>query len=142
MLCNTLAGRSGAAAPSIRPGTPYRFRLEGQSSEARVVAPNGTATIVNRADSGDFAYYDASLVGPYRIEVDNQLRQTFCVNLFDAAESQTGLGEQSALKVGELEIAGNQQWETTRLEGWRPFLLVMLALLLVEWYIYGRRAGR
>ncbi len=134
--------RSGVAAPSVRPGKPYRFRLEGQSSEARVVAPDGTATIVKRADSGDFAYYDASLVGPYRIEVDNQLRQTFSVNLFDAAESQTGLGEQPALKVGELEIAGKQQWETTQLEGWRPFLLVMLALLLVEWYIYGRRAGR
>ena len=134
--------RSGAAAPSTRPGKPYRFRLEGQPSEARVIAPDGTATTVKRADSGDFAYYDAALVGPYRIEVDNQLRQTFCVNLFDAAESQTGLGEQPALKVGDLEIAGKQQWETTQLEGWRPFLLVMLALLMVEWYIYGRRAGR
>ncbi|MBA4018534.1 MAG: hypothetical protein C0483_15315 [Pirellula sp.] len=134
--------RSGAAAPSIRPGRPYRFRLEGAASEARVVAPDGTATLVKRADSGDFAYYDASLVGPYGIEVDGRPRQTFCVNLFDAAESQTGLGEQPALKIGEFEIAGKQQWETTRLEGWRPFLLVMLALLLVEWYIYGRRAGR
>lgn len=134
--------RSGTAAPSVRPGKPYRFRLEGSAGEARVVAPDGTATAVKRTDSGDFAYYDTSLVGPYRIEVDDQLRQTFCVNLFDAAESQTALGEQPALKVGELEIVGNQQWETAQLEGWRPFLLVMLALLLVEWYIYGSRAGR
>lgn len=134
--------RSEAAAPSIRPGKPFRFRLEGAVSKVRVVAPDGSATTVERADSGDFAYYDAALVGPYRIEVDDRPRQTFCVNLFDAAESQTGVGEQPALKAGEFEIAGKQQWETTRLEGWRPFLLVVLALLLVEWYIYGRRAGR
>lgn len=134
--------RSEAAAPSIRPGKPFRFRLEGAVSKVRVVAPDGSATTVERADSGDFAYYDAALVGPYRIEVDDRPRQTFCVNLFDAEESQTGVGEQPALKAGEFEIAGKQQWETTRLEGWRPFLLVMLALLLVEWYIYGRRAGR
>lgn len=134
--------RSEAAAPSLRPGKPFRFRLEGAVSKARVVAPDGSATTVERADSGDFAYYDAALVGPYRIEVDDRPRQTFCVNLFDAAESQTGVGEQPALKAGEFEIAGKQQWETTRLEGWRPFLLVVLALLLVEWYIYGRRAGR
>ena len=126
----------------MRPGKPFRFRLEGAVSKARVVAPDGSATTVERADSGDFAYYDAALVGPYRIEVDDRPRQTFCVNLFDAAESQTGVGEQPALKAGEFEIAGKQQWETTRLEGWRPFLLVVLALLLVEWYIYGRRAGR
>jgi len=109
------------------PSIGLLFLIPGMEETLRI---NGRAKIT--ADDGLRA----------RFEVDGKLRQTFCVNLFDAAESQTGLGEQPALKVGELEIAGKQQWETTQLEGWRPFLLVMLALLLVEWYIYGRRAGR
>ncbi|MGC3966129.1 MAG: hypothetical protein QM775_01785 [Pirellulales bacterium] len=136
-------GRSGAgqAAPSIRPGRPFRFRLDGGLAEAKVVGPDGAATTLPRSDSGDFAFYDTGLVGPYRIETEGKPARLFCVNLFDAGESQTGVGEQPALQAGEVKIVGNSRWETTRLEGWRPFLWLMLALLVVEWYIYGRRAG-
>jgi hypothetical protein len=136
-------GRAGSAqiAASVRPGRPFRFRLDGGATEARVIAPDGIAKTLGRSDSGDFAYYDTSLVGPYVIEVEGKRRQTFCVNLFDAGESQTGVGEQPALQSGEVKIVGNTRWESTRLEGWRPFLWLMLALLVVEWYIYGRRAA-
>lgn len=133
------AGRVGAA---VRPGRPYRFRLDGTEAEATVFAPGGAVHSLRRSDSGDFAFYDTAEVGPYRVEVDGRPRHSFCVNIFDAAESATAVGEQPALRVGEVKIEGNSRWEAARLEGWRPFLLLMLALLLVEWYIYGRRAGR
>jgi hypothetical protein len=51
------------------------------------------------------------------------------------------VAEKPKLRVGQEEIAGQTTWEVARLEGWKPFLLLVLVLLAGEWYTYGRRAG-
>lgn len=132
--------RRGAAAESTRPGVPLRFRLEALE-RAMLIAPDGSQTDLSRSTQGDFSYYATEQVGPYRVMEGDRLRRAFAVNLFDVRESNISVSDQPTLRIGQEEIVGKSDWEETRLEGWKPFLLLALALLLAEWYIYGRRAS-
>jgi len=132
--------RRGNAADSTKPGDVLRFRLE-KLEKAVMVAPDGTRTALERSPQGDFSFYATDQVGPYRAMDEDRLQRAFAVNLFDARESNISVSDQPTLRIGQEEIVGKSDWEETRLEGWKPFLLLALALLLAEWYIYGRRAS-
>ncbi|MCE9603561.1 MAG: VWA domain-containing protein [Planctomycetia bacterium] len=132
--------RRGAAAESTKPGQTLRFRLEALD-KATIVAPDGSRTALQRSPQGDFSFYATNQVGPYRVVDGERMRRAFAVNLFDSRESNISVADQPTLRVGQEEIVGKSDWEETRLEGWKPFLLLALVLLLAEWYIYGRRAS-
>jgi hypothetical protein len=130
-------GRVSGSGEAIRPGDPLRFRLDRQDEKAEVVNPAGDKDQVVRSQQGEFAYYATDDVGPYQVEGG----PSFAVNLFDVDESEVATASTPKLRVGEVEIVGQSNWEPARLEGWKPFLLIVLVLLLGEWYIYGNRAG-
>lgn len=132
--------RRGSAADSTKPGDVLRFRLE-KLEKAVMVAPDGTRTALERSPQGDFSFYATDQVGPYQAMNEDRLQRAFAVNLFDARESNISVSDQPTLRIGQEEIVGKSDWEETRLEGWKPFLLLALALLLAEWYIYVRRAS-
>jgi hypothetical protein len=139
--------RDGDRGDSIRPGSALRFRLE-RTEQAEMLGPDGTRTALHRSPQGDFSFYATEQVGPYRAiarEVsgsgEKPAERSFAVNLFDARESSISTAANPTLRIGQEEIVGKSDWEETRLEGWKPFLLIALALLMVEWYIYGRRAS-
>ena len=123
-----------------------RFAFASSARRAKLASsrPTARATSLKRSRSGDFAFYDAAQVGPYRICSRRQdTVRRFCRQLVRRRGIANRLrGEHPTLKIGRGRNRRKiRQWETTRLEGWKPFLLIMLALLLVEWYIYGS-AGR
>lgn len=132
--------RRGDSGDSTKPGGTLRFRLE-KLERAEMVAPDGTRTPLERSPQGDFSFYATDQVGPYRVIAEENPQRAFAVNLFDVRESRISVSDQPTLRIGQEEIAGKFDWEETRLEGWKPFLLLALALLLAEWYIYGRRAS-
>jgi hypothetical protein len=130
-------GRVSGGGEMLQPGDPLRFRLDRQDEQAEIVKPDGEKDRVVRSQQGEFAYYATDEVGPYQIEGG----PSFAVNLFDVDESEVATASTPKLRVGEAEIVGQSNWEPARLEGWKPFLLIVLVLLLGEWYIYGNRAG-
>lgn len=139
--------RGGDRGDSVRPGTPLRFRLE-RTEQAEMLGPDGTRTSLQRSPQGDFSFYATEQVGPYRAISragaqgnEKPTERAFAVNLFDARESSISTAANPTLRIGQEEIVGKADWEDAQLEGWKPFLLIALALLLVEWYIYGRRAS-
>lgn len=134
--------RRGEAGDSIHPGAALRFRLE-RIEQAEMLGPDGSRTALQRSPQGDFSFYATEKVGPYRVVGGDETttERAFAVNLFDARESNISVGTNPTLRIGQEEIVGKSSWEETQLEGWKPFLLIALALLLVEWYIYGRRAS-
>jgi hypothetical protein len=101
------------------------------------VKPDGERDQVARSQQGEFAYYSTDDVGAYRVDGG----PAFAVNLFDVDESEVATASTPKLRVGDAEIVGQANWETASLEGWKPFLLIVLVVLLGEWYIYGNRAG-
>jgi len=126
-----------AGGESVEPGAPLRFRLDRRTDRVEVTRPDGAKEQVVRSQQGEFAYYATFEVGPYRIDDG----PSFTVNLFDVPESEVATASTPRLRVGNAEIVGQSNWEPARLEGWKPFLLIVLVLLLGEWYIYGNRAG-
>lgn len=139
-------GRGGDDASLLRPGEPVRLAIETGARSATVVAPDGASVAVTLGRSTTPMFYETERIGPYEVRVDepnrpDAVRQRFAVNLCDARESDVGVAEKPKLRVGQEEIAGQTTWEAARLEGWKPFLLLVLVLLAGEWYTYGRRAG-
>jgi hypothetical protein len=130
-------GRVAGGGEAIRPGDPIRFRLDRSEERASVERPDGKKDQIVRSQQGEFAYYSTDDVGPYVVANG----PAFAVNLFDVHESEVATASSPKLRVGDAEISGQTNWEPARLEGWKPFLLIVLVLLVGEWYIYGNRAG-
>jgi len=62
---------------------------------------------------------------------------TFCVNLLDAAESDTR--PQDSLQLGQFEQVEATTLRRTNMEVWRSIAGIGLAILLLEWWYYHRR---
>jgi hypothetical protein len=82
---------------------------------------------------------------------ENNGRLPFAVNLFDTRESDLAsrgivpdgtpesLKESYKIKVGYTPVAGTQKPPVVRKDIWWYFALLVLAVLLLEWYVYNRR---
>ena len=62
----------------------------------------------------------------------------FAGNLFDSLESDIAHRPENTLKLGHVEVHGRAGHEMAPRKGWKPLVLVALAVLLIEWYIYNR----
>jgi hypothetical protein len=49
-------------------------------------------------------------------------------------------GELAPVRIGFEDIKAEAGWKPVRRETWRWLLLAALAVLVLEWYIYNRRA--
>lgn len=139
-------GRNGEDGALLRPGMPVRLAVDAGAKTATVVAPDGAKIAVNVERTAAPLFYETDRIGPYEVRVGDvsradSIRQRFAVNLCEARESAVAAAETPKLRVGQEEIVGETAWEAARLEGWKPFLLLVLAMLAGEWYTYGRRAG-
>ncbi len=134
-------GRNGDDGTLLRPGDPVRLAVEATAKSATVVGPDGARVAVEVAQRAAPMFYETERLGPYEVRVGDAVRQRFAVNLCEARESAVAAEESPRLRIGQEEIVGQTTWEAARLEGWKPFLLLVLALLAGEWYTYGRRAG-
>ena len=73
------------------------------------------------------------------------------MNLFDARESDLAsrgivpdgapatMAESYKIKIGYTPVAGTQKPPVVRKDIWWYFALLVLGVLLVEWYVYNRR---
>lgn len=133
-------GRLGDERAMVRVGDPVRVGVESSATDLIVERPDGSRTSL-AAGRGEPMFYETNRLGPYRVWQGSQVRQRWAVNLFDSIESNPAVASSPKLQVGHEEIIGQAKWETARWEGWKPFLLLVLALLGIEWYMYGNRAG-
>jgi hypothetical protein len=76
-------------------------------------------------------------VGVYDVKAGGQVIEQFAVNLFDPAESQ--IEPRMEFKAGPAPVEGTAGYEPSRNEGWKWLVVLALAVLLFEWYIYNRR---
>ncbi len=136
----TLGGGSKFnASQGTDPGALMKFRTRFPAQAAQVKSPDGeTAKLLPRADN-QFIFANTNETGIYEVtDLDtNLVDQLLSVNLLDTRESN--LTVRDKLEIGFEEIQGTKDSVPARQEYWTWILLVVLVVLLFEWYIYNKR---
>ncbi|MFZ5830803.1 MAG: vWA domain-containing protein [Planctomycetota bacterium] len=131
--------RRGSAQDSIRPGDTVTLESPSTKTKLSVMTPRDEVLPVPVDPSGKAAFTSTGVQGIYRVQADRQPYRSFPVNLFDPAESNLALGAAPSLSIGHTQVAGQVSWEPSRNELWKWILLLGLAVLAFEWWLYNRR---
>ncbi len=135
------ARQDGGFAESLRPGQAIDLPADSPTSQLAVRLPDARQLPLARGQFNRFRFNGTDQVGSYEVfdRANKQASRRFSVNLFDAAESDIAPRAKNSVRIGHVEVTGRREVQTARLEAWKPLLLVALAVLLFEWYIYNRR---
>jgi hypothetical protein len=144
--------REGTGDEIAEPGAPITLHPETQGKTI-TVAPlaGGTADTIDRSPQGSFVFNRADKTGIYLARWQNEGQLPFAVNLFDVRESDLAsrgivpdgapesMKESYKIKIGHNPVAGTKEAPMVRKDIWWYFALLVLGVLLVEWYVYNRR---
>jgi hypothetical protein len=122
---------------SLSPGEQLNLRLDKGPPTVMIETPGRDRIRVQRSPAGSYNFNSTDALGVYEVQDGSNTLQRFTVNLFDPAESDIRV--RTEVKIGPVEVQGQQQVETTRREAWKWILIAALVVLLGEWYIYNRR---
>ena len=133
-----MAGRFEART-NVKPGKPIVIRTETPATKIDVETPRGERSTIGRGSLGHFTFANTDQIGVYTIreEASQAVPRRFTVNLFDREESD--IWPQPDLEIGHETVKGQLAWEPTRREAWKYVLIIALAILLLEWYVFNRR---
>jgi hypothetical protein len=121
---------------NARPGSIISFAAPAGVEAARVTPPGGVSQRV-AAQSGRITFADTYACGPYVFDLGENRRQTYVVNLLDAAESN--IAPRETLKWEKTTVTAAAKALKENREFWFWPALAALAFLMLEWYIYNRR---
>jgi pantothenate kinase-related protein Tda10 len=120
----------------LRAGEPFRFALSQAAPTAEVTLPDGAKETVAAAGDREIIFGDTDRQGIYRLRAGtNDI--TFCVNVLDAAESNTKPRDE--LQLGKFDTVGATTVKQASVEFWRWIAAGAVAVLMFEWWYYHRR---
>jgi hypothetical protein len=143
--------REGSGDDVAQPGQPVVLHAETINKEITVDSADRSGVRVPRSPQGTFIYNGAEKAGLYLARWQPEGRLPFAVNLFDFRESDlaprglvpegtpSNLEESYKIKIGYNPVKGTQKPPDVQKDIWWYFALLVLGVLLVEWYIYNRR---
>lgn len=131
--------KSGANAPTERPGAPVTLRAEVPVPTLLVQSPRGDRFEVPKETQNTYVFGRADDIGVYDVREGsgNKVSQKFVVNLFDEQESDIFPAYKVDIQHEEVKATVSRQ--AARQEIWKWLLLGAIGLLIFEWYIYNRR---
>ena len=120
----------------LRAGEPFRLALSQPAPAAEVTLPGGARETMALAGNREIVFGHTDRQGVYRLRAGtNDL--VFCVNVLDAAESNTKPREE--LQLGKFNKVSATEVRQASVEIWRWIAAGALAVLLFEWWYYHRR---
>lgn len=127
-----------SVSDTVQPGQALRWPVVSDATEARVVRPDGTAeTVAIGAGMREVLHAGTERQGIYRIESGTN-SALYAVNLMDPAETDVRPAEKIDLgRRGDVAAADPVQGGR---ELWRIFAACVLAVMLLEWWWFHRRA--
>ncbi len=126
----------GSIAHQWRTGDVVRLYLDGDESELEVVDPEGRITKVEISRPGaPLIYKDTEVAGIYKIK---EVERRFCVNLLNPEESN--VKPLSQIRIGRREVAESGGVRMMNKEIWWGFILFAFLMILLEWWVFHRRA--
>jgi hypothetical protein len=126
---------------SVQPGQPYPIRTVLPVDSVTVKPPTGREVEVRRENQNAINFTDTNEPGVYEVRegTGTKLSQRFAVNLFDPRESDLKPAETVPIGHEEVKAEAKSGTEAARKELWKWILLLGLAVILFEWYVYNRR---
>lgn len=162
-LLNVLRYLAGAAAssaaPSFQPGETVPVRLESVINDVKLVrtgvddrdelvekltvGEGGSIEVVQTQLPGNYQLVSSSEITP-RVSGDSgapagNIVDRFAINLFDSLESR--LATKPNVELGYEEVSAATAGIESRQEYWRVLLMIVLVVLLGEWWLYSRRVS-
>jgi hypothetical protein len=120
----------------LHAGEPFRYALAQPVAAAEVVLPGGARETVAVTDKREIVFGDTAKQGIYHLRA-GALDVPFCVNVLDAAESNTKPRDE--LRFGKFNTVGATQVRQASVEMWHWIAAGALAVLMFEWWYYHRR---
>lgn len=148
---DVLGDVGGELGRVVRTGDILRDRVPLAAKDVRVVLPGGGATPTTPAADGQISVGPLRELGIHTLqwdgprgpsdgEIAGKSARPFAVNLLDAKESDITPVRTLNLASREVRGAENERASSPR-RLWPWLVLAMLALLILEWYIYNRRVS-
>lgn len=123
----------------VRAGDPFRYLPRDPVDNAEVTLPDGTRQALTLTPgSREILFMGTQKQGTYQLRAGTN-HVTFCVNLLDAAESNTTPRDE--LPLGKYAGAIGNSVKTASVELWRWPAAIGLLVLLFEWWFYHRRTA-
>jgi hypothetical protein len=120
----------------LRAGESFRLDLVKPVENAEVILPDGSKRSLPAKDSKSVLFSETSRQGVYHIRAGAN-EATFCVNVLDAAESNTKPAE--TLQFGKFNTVARVNVKRANVEIWRWLAGIGLAVLLFEWWFFHKR---
>ena len=127
---------------TVPPGKPYVIYRPTGPDSLKVKVPGGSTVPVSRGRQNRYNFTRTDQVGIYTVNDQSANRQRFAVNLFDSLESDIQPVSGEAVKrIGnvKVDVRAKPNWDIARRHIWKLIILLGLAVLVFEWYIYNRR---
>lgn len=118
-------------------GAPLTIAAPPEVGVVTLTRPDGEAVEIEMAAEGSTYYGDTARTGVYRVAY-GEMTSAYAVNLLDRGESAVAPAE--AVAFGKGELVAVEREETQNRELWPLFVLAALGVLMMEWWIYSRRA--
>jgi hypothetical protein len=124
---------------SVSPGQPVTLPAETSSTNLFVETPGGERIELYSEAGEELVFTRTEELGVYAVHQADVAEpiQHFAVNLFNARESN--LTPESEIRLEHESIAAQSSLEPVRAEIWKSLLLLVLGVLIFEWYVYNRR---
>jgi len=139
-IANAIDWLNPAAAKSqqlmLHAGEPFRFGLLQPVATAEVTLPGGAKETIATGGNREIVFGHTDRQGTYHLLAGTN-NIAFCVNVLDAAESNTKPREE--LQLGKFTKVGATQLKQASVEIWRWIAAGALAVLMFEWWYYHRR---
>jgi len=140
---------SDAGSLQAAPGGDVELILPPTATDARVALPDGSRTPLLVAPDGRAVFGPAVSAGVYTFSwlgpqgasdvlVEGRTRRAISVNLADSFESDLATAPPEAISASLLGASSGQDVLATRAL-WPWLVMLAIAVLLLEWYVYNRK---
>jgi len=120
----------------VHGGEPFRYALTQPTATAEVTMPDGTKRTLTPGDAREIVFGETDRQGVYHLQVGTN-NVSFCVNVLDAAESNTKHLDE--LQFGKFNKIAATEVTRANVDMWRWIVAGGLAVLMFEWWFYHRR---
>ncbi len=140
-------GHIGEAVTSegLRPGEVLTARLPASAQDIELLTPDGTTHRLTPADPSQLSWGPLRLSGPHLLRwtepgVTGSRRQSraYAVNLLSETEGNLAVAE--SIDIGQDSVTGTRADASTHTPLWPWAIALCLGLLMVEWWVYHRKA--